>query len=197
MKYSILLIVLISQICFSQSRINSIIIKTDIYESTFDTILHQPIEVRYVLFRGGGECKRSTFKTDIAENQNYAKTGYDRGHLANAEDFAYDCDKGESTFRYYNCLPQTPSLNRGTWKSIETDIREQSQSDSLLIVCGGFQFYTDKSLNVPAYCYKVVQNLRTDEIIFCAIFDNDDTSVITELTLIELETYIEHKILLK
>jgi len=29
---------------------------------------------------------------------------YEIGHIANAEDFAYDCDKERNTFRFYNIL---------------------------------------------------------------------------------------------
>ena len=43
---------------------------------------------------GGGNCKRASFRfindTQIlmASDKDYSKSGYDRGHLANAEDFA-------------------------------------------------------------------------------------------------------------
>lgn len=39
-----------------------------------------------------------------ATDKDYLNSGYDAGHLANAEDFAFDRYKEEKTFRYYNCL---------------------------------------------------------------------------------------------
>jgi endonuclease G len=52
-----------------------------------------------------------------ATSRDYAGSGYDKGHMAAALDFASDCEKEEMTFVYYNALPQTPNLNRGVWKS--------------------------------------------------------------------------------
>ena len=95
---------------------------------------------------GGGDCDRSRFRfkndTDIemAEQEDYSKSDFDMGHLANAEDFAFDCKKDEMTFRFYNCLPQYPNLNRGAWKRWENTIRKDSRLDSLRIICGGHEY---------------------------------------------------------
>lgn len=120
------------------------IVNRGIYTVNFSNVLHEPLWVSYKLFRGGGDCSRAGFRfyNDIdtlqtSTDKDYARSGYDKGHLANAEDFAYDCTKDELTFRYYNCLPQTPNLNRGVWKVNEEQVRAWSQSDSLLVVCGG------------------------------------------------------------
>jgi endonuclease G len=170
------------------------IVKRSIYTVNFSNALHEPLWISYKLYRGGGVCSRSKFRfhNDIdslqtATDKDYARSGFDKGHLANAEDFAYDCTKDELTFRYYNCLPQTPNLNRGVWKIKETLIRQWSQSDSLLIVCGGT--FTKKKIGriaVPDHCWKVVQSLTTKKILFCGWFTNTSKATVTEIPLTEL-----------
>lgn len=158
------------------------VIKNDILTSYFSYKYHNPLFVKYKLYKGGGDCNRSqfSFKSDKVKNSAKAKdynySGYDEGHLTNAEDFAYDCTKMGLTFKYYNCMPQTPKLNRGIWKSYETKIRTLSQTDSLLIICGGI--FIDRKLPnsevyVPTYCWKIVKSLSTGKIIYSLLFTNE------------------------
>ena len=139
-----------------------VVIEKKNYTSYLDTILKQPIVVKYQLYNGGGDCSRDKFrfkndtKYKTATDQDYAKSGYDKGHLANAEDFAYNCELDELTFRYYNCWPQTTSLNRGSWKQIETSVREMSKTDTITVVCYGSDFVPSNKLMIPTYCYKIV-----------------------------------------
>ena len=193
---------------FSQSPEVDTIIKTKIYKSYFDFETKQPLQLNYILHKGGGECNRSKFrfindtKLPTSTVKDYAKSGFDMGHLANAEDFAYDCELDELTFRMYNCLPQYPNLNRGIWKKWETIIREESHRDSLLIICGAT--FTDKKIGnnvyVPEYCYKVVKSIITDDIKWVLWFKNvkEDAEKYSEIiTLEELERRLGFKIDLK
>lgn len=171
-----------------------LITHTGIYTVNFSNQYHEPLWVSYKLYRRGGECGRKAFRfindkdsLQTATNKDYAKSGYDKGHLANAEDFAYDCTLDELTFRYYNCLPQTPNLNRGVWKVYETRIREWSQSDSLLIICGGtFGCRRIGRISVPDYCWKVVQSLSTKKILFCGWFTNTNKATKEDISFSEL-----------
>lgn len=147
------------------------IIKNDIYKSYFDIDIKQPLQLNYILHKGGGDCNRSKFrfkndtKIPTSTMKEYAKSGLDVGHLANAEDFAFDCRKDELTFRFYNCLPQYPNLNQ---------IREESHRDSLLIICGATfsNKKTTTNLVIPDYCYKIVKSLITNEIKYVLWFKN-------------------------
>jgi len=168
------------------------IITNPIYKSYFSYQTHTPLFVSYILYKGGGSCSRKSMSfttnglTQSATAKDYELSGYDIGHLANAKDFAYDCEKEKLTFYYYNALPQTPKLNRGCWKHIETEIRKQSQTDSLLIICGGFQF--DKQIGnmlVPSLCFKIIKNLKTN-MIKCYVFPNDETNNYSEIELTKL-----------
>ena len=142
---------------------NVVRIDCDNYTSYFDTIIKQPLVVSYSLYKGGGPCSRAgfAFKNDrknirTATTADYAHSGYDRGHLANAEDFAYDCRLDELTFRYYNCIPQSKILNRGIWKDKESVVRDMSQKDTVKVICFAKDFKKDGNLYVPAICGKIV-----------------------------------------
>lgn len=181
------------------------IIDRGIYKSYFSYQLQEPMYVSYILYHGGGNCNRSKFRFKNDTNlpmadDEYTSSGYDRGHLANAEDFAGDCPKDELTFRYYNCLPQTPNMNRGTWKSWETKIRQESQSDSLLVICGGI-WEDGKHVNgmaIPNLCWKVVYSLKSKKVLHVLMFTNlTANSTCTEMTLADLEKRLKYKVPLK
>ena len=135
-----LILILLFPLLSIGQQIDTVIV-TPIYKAYINKQLKQPVYVKYKLYKGGGTCKRPTQFTNPTKlnllDAQYEKSGYDRGHLANAEDFAYDCTAIEQTFRYYNVLPQTPNLNRGIWKQWEEKTRTISQTDSLLVFAGG------------------------------------------------------------
>ena len=124
---------------FAQAKYIDTVIHTSVYDSYYSFKLKNPIFVVYKLNKGGGDCDRQkegfNFKSlkFTAKNKDYTKSGYERGHLANAEDFAFDCTAEKETFWYYNCSPQTEGLNLGQWKKDETSIREQSQTTKIQI----------------------------------------------------------------
>jgi len=181
-----------------------IIVNKGIYKANFSNTYHEPKYVSYYLYKGGGNCDRDkfTFKNDeaalqCATDDDYKGSIYDKGHLANAEDFAFDCVKDELTFRYYNCLPQTVNLNRGVWKTNETKIREWSQSEKLYIICGGV-FGNKKvgNITVPNYCWKIVQSVKTKKVLFCGWFSNTSKATMEEISISELEKRLKTKIIL-
>ena len=120
-----------------------------------------------------------------ATAKDFAHSGYDEGHMANAEDFAYDCTLDEATFRWYNQVPQTAALNRGSWKHWETVIRKESQTDSLLITCGNIwsNGTIGDGIGIPAICWKKVISLTTGAVIHAIICSNTTTPVCDDLTI--------------
>lgn len=117
--------------------------------------------VTYTLYQGGGNASRTNdhFKGDqfTLHDKDYKGSGYDRGHLVPAEDFAYSDSLQEITFSYYNCVPQHPKLNRGKWKKLEARIRKLSKQDSVIVVSYlEFEKHRVQPLNVPKVCYKVI-----------------------------------------
>ena len=167
------------------------VINEGIYQSYFSYSMKEPVFVSYVLYHGGGPCSRSHFKfhndtqIGMATAEDYFHSGYDEGHLADAEDFAYDCDADEKTFRFYNCVPQTPHLNRGQWKHWETEIRKESQDDSLLVVTGSI-FGSEEigdHVHVPSYCWKVAESLTTKSLMHVIICDNTPQAHCDEISI--------------
>ena len=80
-------------ISFSQ-----IIIDKGSYKVNFSNTYHEPLYVSYILYKGGGDCSRAnfSFKNDdsriqSATDEDYKNNKYDKGHLANSEDFAKAC----------------------------------------------------------------------------------------------------------
>lgn len=174
-------------------------IKLETYTTIYSLNLKAPLLIYYKLYKGGGDCDRSKYhfltggvKTATDKDYDYH---YDKGHLANSEDFSYNCKYDEMTFRYWNCYPQTPELNRGIWKSMETEVRKLSQTDSLLILIGGF--YNNKvigqGVNVPDQCWKVVYSLSKKTIIYCAIFTNTNKPERTDIKIDVLNSQLINK----
>lgn len=181
------------------------VIANQAYVSLFNKSAKNPVAVVYKLYKGGGPCKRDHFHfkpekgIPSATSGDYSKSGYDEGHMANAEDFANNCTNDELTFRFYNCVPQTKELNRGIWRSLETAVRDSSQKDSLLVMC--LNVYSDTSLHlkktsvlVPTHCIKVVKSMSTGKYLWFEIFTNTSTPVESNATKEEVEALFGNKI---
>ncbi len=195
------LFLMVSLPLFSQYKADTTI-TNEAYTAYVNKELGEPLYVKYKLYKGGGDCKRASnwvndTKLKLVNEEQYKGTQYDKGHLANAEDFAYNCHLDSLTFRDYNRIPQTRKLNRGIWKATEIDIRELSQKDSLMIYCGGFWDSSSKVINgmkIPVSCFKVVYSLSQKKIIYCYIFLNTDTPVRYDSDLKNVEAMIGYSL---
>lgn len=150
------------------------------YKAYYNKDIQTSSFVIYKLYKGGGDVPRTNMSFKSYKNLphfNYINSGYDRGHLVPAEDFANNKTKLKSTFYYINCVPQTVKLNRGIWKVYETEIRKISQRDSLLIICGGCDYDNDNKL-IPRSCFKLVYNLKTHKCIYSLMFRNDSSGYV-------------------
>lgn len=171
----VVLFLLNASLTFSQ-KVDTVIDKK-IYRSYYSYNLKVPLYIIYYLHKGGGNSSRTNFKEEYksAKSSDYVRSGFHRGHLVSAEDFAYSQDLENLTFSYYNCFPQYPRLNMGPWKSWEMKIRQESQIWPLKIYVGGI--YGNKKLKnsvaVPEYCWKVVYNQKTGLILHVIMFKND------------------------
>lgn len=176
------------------------VVNKEIYTSYYSNDLKAPLYVVHYLYNGGGDFSRSKLRfmegANTATNEDYAKSGYDRGHLVSAEDFAFDPNKEALTFSYYNCFPQTPHLNRGSWKVWETTIRAESKRWPLKIYTGGI-YGTNKirgKVAIPDYCWKVVYNQKTGLILHALIFTNDAIGTVKRTTIGELKSRLQYPI---
>ena len=90
----------------------------------------------------------------------YKGSGYDRGHLAPAGDMKMSTISMSESFYLSNISPQSPSLNRGAWRSLETQGREWAKTKKMYVYTGGI---LNKELNkigindvsVPKFFYKI------------------------------------------
>lgn len=200
-KIFLVLCLMVSLPFFGQYNVDTTIIN-EAYTSYVNKELGQALYVKYKLYKGGGKCQRATTwindtKLKLVDENQYKGTLYDKGHLANAEDFAYNCHLDSLTFRDYNRLPQTRKLNRGVWKVSETEIRKMSQTDSLMVYCGGYWGSPNKVVNgikIPSICWKVVYSLSLKKVIYCYLFYNTDTPIKTETNLGSLELMLGYSL---
>ncbi|MCS6820681.1 MAG: DNA/RNA non-specific endonuclease [Microscillaceae bacterium] len=102
--------------------------------------------------------------------EDYRGSGYDRGHLAPAGDFAFSQEAMSETFYMSNMSPQVPELNREGWRILEETIREWAKRDkSLLIVTGPVlkgkmkKIGKRNKVSVPPAYYKVVVDITEPE----------------------------------
>ncbi len=108
------------------------------------------------------------------DDDDYAHSGYDRGHLCNSEDRTASEYLNEETFLMSNIIPQTPTLNRGPFKFLEAYCRKLAvkKGKQLLIYSGGIGV-ADRlasGVPIPKFCWKAVY---TPTEAFYVLFPND------------------------
>lgn len=91
----------------------------------------------------------------------YAKSGYQRGHLAPAEDFRFQQNAIDATFVMSNVAPQKPNLNMGPWKKLEELVRRFACGEGKVTVITGPVLEPDlpklaSGVTIPNRFFKVV-----------------------------------------
>jgi endonuclease G len=105
-----------------------------------------------------------------ATPQDYAGTGYDKGHMSPDGDLSWDPQVEFESFLMTNMSPQAGSLNRGIWKLLETSVRGWAvqRNQSYTVYVGGVYGAGDKTIGkgvvVPHGFYKIVINNQTSEV---------------------------------
>jgi endonuclease G, mitochondrial len=101
-------------------------------------------------------------KTGTADDADYTKSGYDRGHLAPAADMGWSEITMKESFYYSNMSPQKPGFNRGIWKKLEEKVRDWAiKNQAIFIVTGpiltpGLPTIGPNKVSIPQYYYKVI-----------------------------------------
>ena len=93
----------------------------------------------------------------------YKHSGYDRGHMAPANDIKWSKTSMEESFYMTNICPQLHALNDGCWRKLELAIHRWAKRDKRLIIAAGpvlknvmHTIGPDRNISVPAAFYKVV-----------------------------------------
>jgi len=148
------------------------------YLSAYDPAAKIPNYVAYTLQPGnalGCVPRTNAFVADSSikggpRPDDYAGTGYDKGHGAPDGDLSWDVQVEYESFLMTNMFPQAGSLNRGIWKLLETSIRGWSVqgNTTYTIYVGAVYTPADKTIGagvvVPSNFYKIVVNQKTGEI---------------------------------
>lgn len=101
-------------------------------------------------------------KGATATNNDYTRTGYDRGHLAPAGDMKWSAKAMRESFYLSNICPQKPALNRGIWKELEEQSRLWATDYGALWIATGPVMADDMKrlgknrVGVPKAFYKVI-----------------------------------------
>jgi len=130
--------------------------------------------------------RKNNFKSDpgmkdyVIPSKQYAKSGYDRGHLAPCEDLMSSQEKVDQSFYMSNIAPQLPGFNRGIWKKLEGQVREYAmENDSIIVITGPWQPHPDQArpeLPVPGYYYKVILDISPPDFKAVAFLMKNDTA---------------------
>ena len=105
-----------------------------------------------------------------ARPDDYAGTGYDKGHAAPDGDLSWSAQVEYESFLMTNMYPQHGSLNRGIWKLLETSVRGWTVqlNQPYTIYVGALYGPGDESIGngvvVPHGFYKIVINNQTKQI---------------------------------
>ncbi|HYG86230.1 MAG TPA: DNA/RNA non-specific endonuclease [Azospirillum sp.] len=107
-------------------------------------------------------------KADRAELSDYARSGFDRGHMAPSGDMPDPQSQSES-FSLANIIPQNPENNRDLWSDIEAAVRNLARRQGELYVVTG-PIYQGERLQrlkgrvlVPTHVFKAVYDPKTGE----------------------------------
>jgi endonuclease G len=105
-----------------------------------------------------------------ARPDDYAGTGYDKGHAAPDGDLSWTAQVEYESFLMTNMYPQHGSLNRGIWKLLETSVRGWAVqlNQPYTIYVGALYGAGDPTIGngviVPHGFYKIVINNTTKEV---------------------------------
>lgn len=140
----------------------------------FNRLRHVPNYVAYRLTRAHIESKPAAysgkfFASDAAEGcpqpHDYAKSGYQRGHMAPAADMKWSGQALRQSYAMINICPQRRELNAGAWLQLEEKVREWAERDDELVVITGPMWKNrtapivtigESKVAVPTHFFKVV-----------------------------------------
>jgi len=163
---------------FPQSGVPVSPICRQAYLVGYDPIAKLPRYVTYTLLPQnalGCVARTNAFASDQsvpngATPDDYAGTGYDKGHMSPDGDLSWDIQVEYESFLMTNMSPQAGSLNRGIWKLLETSIRGWAVqlNQPFTVYVGSIYDAKDKKIGkgvvVPHAFYKIIVNNSTGQV---------------------------------
>lgn len=175
-----LLLVIASLIVISaktSTKKESVTLRHTNYTSVYSKDFHYPIVVEWWETKAKVGCaikvaRKNNFapdpllRSETNLRKDYAGSGFDRGHMCpSAVNLCQGPNVQDECFYYSNMAPQYAALNRGDWKSLETQTRTSAAKiDSIHIWCGNVGVAKKiGSTSVPTQCWKVIYSKKTKE----------------------------------
>jgi endonuclease G len=187
--YSVAIVLLSLLFVSSAQNKNEVVLKHTNYISTFSISKKYPVMVEWWVTKTMVSCpkplkRKDNFKPDplLTEHtnlsQDYVGSGYDRGHMMPAADNLCQTQLvQDESFYFSNMSAQTPQLNRGDWKSLETFTREESKlKDSIHVWVGNVgEIKKIGRVSVPKYCWKVI-HIKKENKWVAYLFENNTSA---------------------
>lgn len=163
---------------FAQTARTAQPICREAYLVAYDAPAKIPVYVAYTLLpQNALGCfpRTNAFVADAsvvggAKPDDYAGTGYDKGHAAPDGDLSWSQIVEYESFLMTNMYPQHGSLNRGIWKLLETSVRGWAvqRNQPYTIYVGAYYGPNNPKIGsgvvVPHGYYKIVINNATKEV---------------------------------
>jgi len=132
-------------------------------------------------------------ESDRAELSDYARSGYDRGHMVPNANFATRKAQAES-FSLANMVPQVHESNAGVWAGIESATRQLATAEGDIYVISGPAFIGGNlkkigNVLVPTHVWKVIYSPAQQKA-GAYLITNDDTRDYAVLTVSKLEKMV-------
>lgn len=179
------------ELCYSgYGSMHSGVTRTPLYSAELLTRRH--------MLQGKGLKRQSRFFADQhipaaerAELRHYARSGYDRGHVAPSADM-FDLQSQQECFSLANMVPQVPENNRGPWEGIEATVRKMVKERGDIYAVTG-SIYQGSNLQriggavmVPTQLYKAIYDPRRQEA-GAYLIDNSADARSQKISIAELE----------
>jgi endonuclease G len=190
---------------FGQPDCSSPILDKQFFVICYDPAHKIPSWVGYALTpqeaRKKTTARQGSFRPDPslpkgsrAENSDYSGKGFDKGHMAPANDFTRSVAAMRSTFILTNAVPQRPGVNRGKWAQLEGAVHDLTAAQGATWIFTGPVFAGNSPLKsigpdkvaVPTHTFKVVLLVREngDKEMFAFVLPNIEkpSGTITDYT---------------
>jgi endonuclease G len=135
-----------------------------------------------------------------AVDADYRNSGFSRGHMAPAADFAWSSDAMAATYLLSNVVPQRQRVNAGPWAAVEAAVRRiAAASDEVYVFTGPiFDAHNTETIDagvaVPTHTYKVVLAIRAGRrSMFAAIVPNIDAAAVPAARFVTSVAEVEHR----
>lgn len=130
---------------------------------------------------------------DRAELSDYARSGYDRGHMAPNADMPTRSAQAQS-FSLANMVPQVHENNAGVWAGLEAAARQLASEEGELYVVSGPAFIGSElkqvgNVLVPTHLWKVVYSPKQQRA-GAYVISNDKTQDYQSVSITELERMV-------